>query len=112
MPEGHTLHRLATAVREHFAGRTVSVTSPQGRFAESARLVDGTELVTSESWGKHLFVEFEQERFVHVHLGLYGKFDLYDGPPPPPVGQVRCASWRARPVRRTETCAVPRPATC
>jgi endonuclease-8 len=89
MPEGHTLHRLATAVREHFGGRTVSVTSPQGRFAESARLVDGTELVGSQSWGKHLFVEFAQERFVHVHLGLYGKFDLHDGPPPPPVGQVR-----------------------
>ena len=89
MPEGHTLHRLATAVREHFAGRTVAVTSPQGRFAESARLLDGTELVTSQSWGKHLFVEFAQERFVHVHLGLYGKLDLHDGPAPPPVGQVR-----------------------
>ncbi len=89
MPEGHTLHRLATAVREHFAGRTVSVTSPQGRFAESARLIDGTELVTAESWGKHLFVEFAQERIVHVHLGLYGKLDVHDGPPPPPVGQVR-----------------------
>ncbi|HET9759312.1 MAG TPA: DNA-formamidopyrimidine glycosylase family protein [Nocardioidaceae bacterium] len=89
MPEGHTLHRLATAVRERFAGRTVAVSSPQGRFAESARLVDGTELVTAESFGKHLFVSFAHERFVHVHLGLYGKLDLYDGPPPPPVGQVR-----------------------
>lgn len=89
MPEGHTLHRLATAVRERFAGRTVAVSSPQGRFAESARLVDGTELVTAESFGKHLFVTFPHERFVHVHLGLYGKLDLYDGPPPPPVGQVR-----------------------
>ncbi len=89
MPEGHTLHRLATGVREHFAGRTVSVTSPQGRFAESARLIDGTELVTAESWGKHLFVELAQERIVHVHLGLYGKLDVHDGPPPPPVGQVR-----------------------
>ena len=89
MPEGHTLHRLATAVREHFAGRAVSVTSPQGRFEGAARLLDGTELVTSESWGKHLFVEFAQERIVHVHLGLYGKLDVLDGPPPPPVGQVR-----------------------
>jgi DNA-formamidopyrimidine glycosylase len=89
MPEGHTLHRLATDVRDRFAGRTVAVSSPQGRFAESARLVDGTEIVTAESWGKHLFVEFAHERLVHVHLGLYGTFDLYDGPPPPAVGQVR-----------------------
>ena len=89
MPEGHTLHRLATEVRDRFAGQVVSVTSPQGRFEGSARLVDGTECVGAESWGKHLFVEFAHERFVHVHLGLYGKFDLYDGPPPSPVGQVR-----------------------
>jgi endonuclease-8 len=89
MPEGHTLHRLATDVRDRFAGRMVSVTSPQGRFADSARLVDQTELVAAESWGKHLFVEFAQERFVHVHLGLYGRFDLHDGAPPLPVGQVR-----------------------
>jgi endonuclease VIII len=99
MPEGHTLHRLATELRDRFAGRVVGVSSPQGRFAESARLVDGTELLDAESYGKHLFVAFAEERFVHVHLGLYGKFDLYDGPPPPPVGQVRLriASNGARP---------------
>jgi endonuclease-8 len=89
MPEGHTLFRLARDVRQRFAGQVVSVTSPQGRFAESAAQVDGTELVDAESWGKHLFVEFDHEHFVHVHLGLYGKFALKAGPPPPPVGQVR-----------------------
>lgn len=89
MPEGHTLHRLATEVRDRFAGQVVSVTSPQGRFAESAKLVDGTELVGAESWGKHLFVRFAEERYVHVHLGLYGRFDLHDGTPAPAVGQVR-----------------------
>src|SRR4051794_5799803 len=89
MPEGHTLFRLARDLREHFAGRVVSVSSPQGRFAESAALLDGTQLVGAESWGKHLFVEFAQERFVHVHLGLYGKFPVVEGEAPPPVGQVR-----------------------
>jgi endonuclease-8 len=89
MPEGHTLYRLARDLRDRFAGRVVSVSSPQGRFAEAAALLDGTEVVGAQSWGKHLFLEFEQERQVHVHLGLYGRFDLHDGPPPPPVGQVR-----------------------
>jgi endonuclease VIII len=89
MPEGHTLFRLARDLRQRFAGRVVSVSSPQGRFADSAALVDGTRLLTSESFGKHLFVGFEEDRFVHVHLGLYGRFDLHDGPPAPPVGQVR-----------------------
>ncbi len=89
MPEGHTLHRLARTLSDRFAGSAVEVASPQGRFAEAAALLDGTVLVDAEAWGKHLFVRFEGDRFVHVHLGLIGKFDVYDGPPPPPVGQVR-----------------------
>jgi endonuclease-8 len=89
MPEGHTLHRLAAALAAHFGGRRVEVSSPQGRFAEEARALDGSLVEGAEAWGKHLFVEFGGERFVHVHLGLYGKFHVYDGPPPAPVGQVR-----------------------
>nr|WP_221634224.1 DNA-formamidopyrimidine glycosylase family protein [Nocardioides luti] len=74
-----------------FGGRTVRVGSPQGRFAESAALLDGSELLGAESWGKHLFVEFPGERYVHVHLGLYGKFPVHHevAEVPPPVGQVR-----------------------
>jgi endonuclease-8 len=89
MPEGHTLHRLAATLTDHFAGREVDVSSPQGRFAEGAATLDGSRLEGAEAWGKHLFVAFEGERFVHVHLGLYGQLHVYDGPPPAPVGQVR-----------------------
>lgn len=89
MPEGHTLHRLAGTLTEHFAGRRVGVSSPQGRFAEEAAALDGSLLEGAEAWGKHLFIAFEGDRFVHVHLGLYGRLDVYDGPPPAPVGQVR-----------------------
>jgi DNA-formamidopyrimidine glycosylase len=89
MPEGHTLHRLATDLRERFAARVVRVSSPQGRFADSAALVDGSTLLGADSAGKHLFVEFAGDRFIHVHLGLIGHFDVHDGPAPAPVGQVR-----------------------
>jgi endonuclease-8 len=89
VPEGHTLHRLARALHQRFAGRAVEVSSPQGRFAESAALLDGSLVDGAEAWGKHLFVGFAPERFVHVHLGLYGSFAVVDGPPVPPVGQVR-----------------------
>lgn len=89
MPEGHTLHRLATSLRDAFAGEVVRVGSPQGRFAESAALLDDTHLVAAESFGKHLFMEFDEARFVHVHLGLYGKFVVRRTPAPDPVGQVR-----------------------
>ncbi len=91
MPEGHTLHRLAGELREAFAGRQVRVLSPQGRFADSAALVDGQRVEDAEAWGKHLFVRFPGDRFVHVHLGLYGRFDVTRGEAevPEPVGQVR-----------------------
>ena len=91
MPEGHTLHRLAGELNAVFAGRPVRVGSPQGRFADAAALVDGTVLEGAEAWGKHLFIGFTGERFVHVHLGLYGKFDVHAGVEevPLPVGQVR-----------------------
>jgi DNA-formamidopyrimidine glycosylase len=90
MPEGHTLLRLANELDAAFAGGPVRVSSPQGRFAADAAVLDGAELLGATSAGKHLFVEFSGERFIHVHLGLIGKFDLYPAPPPAvTVGQVR-----------------------
>lgn len=90
MPEGHTLFRLARDLRERFAGSSVRVTSPQGRFAEAAALLDRSVLRDATSWGKHLFIDFDGDRLVHVHLGLYGRFDIIDSDrPEPPVGQVR-----------------------
>jgi formamidopyrimidine-DNA glycosylase len=89
MPEGHTLRRLAQELSDAFAGRPVRVGSPQGRFAADAATVDGALCVGAESVGKHLFVELAGERYIHVHLGLIGKFDVLPGPAPAPVGQVR-----------------------
>jgi endonuclease-8 len=91
MPEGHTLHRLARELTGLFGGHVVRAGSPQGRFADGAAQVDGSRLLDADAWGKQLFVRFEGERFVHVHLGLYGTFDLYDDVDavPQPVGQVR-----------------------
>jgi endonuclease-8 len=102
MPEGHTLHRLATALTDAFAGHRVRASSPQGRFAESAALLDGRQVERAQSWGKHLFVDFEAERLLHVHLGLYGRFDVHDDATavPAPVGQVRLRLVRADPPER------------
>ncbi len=74
-----------------FAGGAPAVSSPQGRFAAGAALLDGTTMQGAESVGKQLFVTFEHERILHVHLGLIGKFSVerYHGPLPAPVGQVR-----------------------
>ncbi|RDI63795.1 Fpg/Nei family DNA glycosylase [Nocardia pseudobrasiliensis] len=89
MPEGHTLHRLAKLHTERFAGGVVRVSSPQGRFAEGAALVDGRVLVGAEAWGKHLLHRYDSGLIVHVHLGLYGAFTESPAPLGDPVGQVR-----------------------
>ena len=118
MPEGHTLRRLADDLTRTFGGRAVSVSSPQGRFAPEAALLDGTLLERADSAGKHLFLEFAGDRVVHVHLGLYGRFDIRADEPPAPVGQVRLRlvgtrSDRGAPVyadlRGAITCALVTP---
>ncbi|MDB1086724.1 Fpg/Nei family DNA glycosylase [Streptomyces sp. ACA25] len=96
MPEGHTLHRLAAGHRERFGGRLVRASSPQGKFADGAALIDGRPLTAAEAHGKHLFLGFGTHgpdaapaQWVHIHLGLYGKVGFGTGPAPAPVGQVR-----------------------
>lgn len=91
MPEGHTLRRLAGHLDDAFAGLPVRASSPQGRFAVEARQLDGALMVGADSIGKQLFVEFSGERFVHVHLGLIGGWEVATGVEevPPPVGAVR-----------------------
>jgi endonuclease VIII len=89
VPEGHTLHRLADLHRRRYAGRRVGVSSPQGRFAAGAALVDGRVLERTEAHGKHLFHHYGPDLVVHVHLGLYGRFGDEPLPLEPPRGQVR-----------------------
>jgi formamidopyrimidine-DNA glycosylase len=89
VPEGHTLHRLARDQRRDLRGHKVTVTSPQGRFAESALLLDRHVVEGVDAYGKHLFTRFESGDVLHVHLGLIGKYRRQPSPPSPPVGIVR-----------------------
>ncbi|MGG5260103.1 Fpg/Nei family DNA glycosylase [Phycicoccus avicenniae] len=76
MPEGHTIHALAGRLEAAFAGTPVRFSSPQGRFAESASVLDGARVESAEAHGKHLAIHVEGERVVHVHLGLFGRFGV------------------------------------
>ncbi|MEE1619231.1 Fpg/Nei family DNA glycosylase [Brachybacterium sp. J153] len=89
MPEGHTVHRLAAALRRGFGGRRVLASSPQGRFPEAAAL-SGWTLLEAEAAGKHLLLHLAPTadvplgdaviRIVHVHLGLYGSWTFAGDP--------------------------------
>lgn len=76
MPEGHSVHRIARQFRLHFVGHPVSVSSPQGRFAAGAARLDGRTMVDAMAVGKQMFLEFDNELWLRVHLGLYGAWDF------------------------------------
>ncbi|KAA9135039.1 Fpg/Nei family DNA glycosylase [Microbacterium caowuchunii] len=76
MPEGHSVHRIARQFDRNFVGRRVSASSPQGRFAEGASLLDGREALAARAVGKQMFLEFEDDLWLRVHLGLYGAWDF------------------------------------
>ena len=89
MPEGHTIHRLARDHTRDFVGQKLKLSSPQGRFADEAELLSGKKLKGIQAHGKHLCYEFPANRYVHIHLGLYGKFRPHKLPAPEPRGAVR-----------------------
>lgn len=84
MPEGHTVHRLAAALAELYGGQRLTVSSPQGRFADGAARLNGQVLLGAEAVGKHLFLPFaprpdmsaddDAVAWLRVHLGLYGSW--------------------------------------
>ncbi len=76
MPEGHSVHRIARQFARHFVGRTVAVSSPQGRFAEGAAMLDGRTMTDAKAVGKQMFLDFEDGLWMRVHLGIYGAWDF------------------------------------
>ncbi|MEE2814821.1 MAG: DNA-formamidopyrimidine glycosylase family protein, partial [Actinomycetota bacterium] len=76
MPEGHSVHRIARQFARNFTGRPVRASSPQGRFAEGAAVLDGREMLQAMAVGKQMFLEFEDAVWLRVHLGLYGAWDF------------------------------------
>lgn len=76
MPEGHSVHRIARQFDRNVVGHRVSASSPQGRFAEGAALLDGREALSVRAVGKQMFLKFEGDLWLRVHLGMYGAWDF------------------------------------
>lgn len=94
MPEGHTVHRTANDFNKLFAGKRLRIDSPQGRFSADAKQISGHVLLRAIAIGKQLFLEFDNDRYLRIHLGIYGKWQwhLVDDLPDV-VGQVRARFW-------------------
>lgn len=76
VPEGHSVHRIAARFREAMVDRAVHATSPQGRFARGAELLDGRKMEECYAVGKQMFAQFEGDLHLRVHLGIYGAWDF------------------------------------
>lgn len=76
MPEGHSVHRIARQFSRNFVGHRIAASSPQGRFAEGAKQIDGHVMTDARAVGKQMFLEFDNGLWLRVHLGLYGAWDF------------------------------------
>ena len=101
MPEGHTLHRLATSLRDGVRRRRRAGEQPAGavrgvgRAARRHPAARGASRSASTcSWSS------SRPAAVHVHLGLYGKFRRPPGAGARPGGPGAAAPGRRHGVRR------------
>lgn len=122
MPEGHTVHRTALQFEKHFAGAELEIDSPQGRFSTSAALISGQRLSAARAIGKQLFLDFESDQTIRIHLGIYGKWTWYQTESArsnvlgePSKGQVRARFWNhaaLAELRGPTVCEVITPEQC
>jgi len=76
MPEGHSVHRIARQFDRNIVGRTVAASSPQGRFVEGASVIDGRDALEVRAVAKQMFLRFDGDVWLRVHLGMYGAWDF------------------------------------
>ncbi len=115
MPEGHTVHRIANLFSSLLTGSLIRASSPQGRFEYGASIISGTTLNEVEARGKQLFLHFDADRILRVHLGIYGKWDVFTfdgqyargGSPKTVSLPTLGSSTRGRTEEKSQSTAVP-----
>ena len=89
------MHRVAASARRHLVGKRFTATSPNGRFAHGAEVIDAKELKRVEAIGKNLFYFFNESdgpeaHVMHVHFGMSGRFATHHAlPGPDPTATTR-----------------------
>jgi len=94
MPEGDTIRRLADRIRERFVGqRVVRDVFRHPRLATDS--FEGCTLTSTASYGKHLFLRFDDDRSLHIHLLMQGRV-LVGSTPNDRRGRGNDETWRQR----------------
>jgi endonuclease-8 len=87
MPEGDTVHKLATAMASVLEGQTIRearLRAPRvrhkmgfGSCDNGGLLLQGRFVRAVRAVGKHLLIEFEGSVVLRTHLGMYGSWHRY-----------------------------------
>ena len=80
MPEGDTIHKLASYLAPRLVGQRIDALALRDR--EAARRCTGRRVVGVYARGKHLFIELDNATLLRSHLGMYGSWHRY-GPDEP-----------------------------
>lgn len=75
MPEGDTIHKIANWMAPRLTDCVV--TDVRMADAAGARSCRGRRVENVRALGKHLFIEFEHDRALRSHLGMYGSWHFY-----------------------------------
>jgi len=73
VPEGHTIHRIATALAPRLTGKRLERVTTQGL----ARDVAGATVTSVAAHGKHLVIELDTGAHLRAHLGMNGRVRTY-----------------------------------
>ena len=79
MPEGDTIHRIARRIDAALVGRPLELAAapnPRSPLHRRAAELEGSTITRSEAFGKHLLLHFDNERVVHSHLGMNGRWRI------------------------------------
>ncbi|MDO5635523.1 MAG: DNA-formamidopyrimidine glycosylase family protein [Micrococcus sp.] len=117
MAEGHTIHNLAGRLDRALAGEVPRVQSPAGTQDAISEALDGRRVLPADPHGKHLFLPFEGEEFLHVHLGMFGRFSVRlhrrtIKPTGPPLDLPIKGTLHLRLVTDLHTCELKAPMIC
>jgi endonuclease-8 len=74
MPEGDTIHKLASKLAPRLAGKTLERVTTQGL----ERAIAGRTVTAVSAHGKHLVIDLDDGAYARIHLGMYGRTRFYD----------------------------------
>lgn len=74
MPEGDSIHRIAALLGPRLTGRRLERVTTKGLVRE----VSGRTVTRVTAHGKHLVIELDNGAYLRAHLGMNGRFRVYD----------------------------------